>query len=229
MRTGEYFIQDDVQLPLQKYSNYVLNFALASDEVEDFNIATKRIRENYKYLFFSKITAALLALIIPIILFSGLYSRTSLKLGQNEIEAKKAELQELSVSTQDYASFMGDIEIINSSNHFLRNDRTYSRNQIKILQLFSSIVPTEIKLTALNFINATGLPDSVLVAENFQEHLEIAGFVDENRSVADIYLTDFLLQLEKMRYFRDVTILEKSEYDLSTNSELFFKLRLDMK
>ncbi|NHZ86271.1 MAG: pilus assembly protein PilM, partial [Planctomycetia bacterium] len=229
MRTGEYYIKEDVDIPLQQYPNYVLNFALAADEVEDFNVAPKRIRENYKYSFLSKITAALLALIVPLIIFTGLYSSSSLKRGQRAIEAKKAELERLSEATQDYASFMGDIKIVNSSNHFLRNDRTYSKNQIKILQLFSSIVPEEIKLTALNFVNATGLPDSVLAAEDFKEHLEIAGFVNEDKSVADIYLTDFILQLEKMRYFSSVTTLEKSEYDFSNNGELFFKLRLDMK
>lgn len=229
MRTGDYFIQDDVDLPLQQYPNYVLNFILAADEAEEFNVASKHIRENYKYSFLSKVTAALLALIVPLIIFTGLYSSTSLKQGQRQIEAKQAELQRLSVATQDYASFIGDIEIINSSNHFLRNDRTYSKNQIKILQLFSSIVPEEIKLTALNFVNATGLPDSVLAAEDFKEHMEIAGFVDEDRSVADIYLTDFILQLDKMRYFSDVITLEKSDYDFSNRGELFFKLRLDMK
>ena len=229
MRTGEYAIQDDVNIPLQQYPNYVINFALASDEVEDFNVASKHIRENYKYSFLSKVTAALMALVVPLIIFTGLISSTSLKQGQMKIEAKKTELQRLSVATQDYASFMGDIKIINSTNHFLHNDRIYSTNQIKILQLFSSIVPEEIKLTALNFVNATGLPDSVTALINFKEHLEIAGFVNEDKSVADIYLTDFILQLEKMRYFSNVIILEKSTNNFSTKGELFFKIRLDMK
>lgn len=229
IRTGEYYIQDDVDIPPQQYPNYVINFALAADEVEDFNIAPKHIRENYKYSFLSKVMAALLAVLIPIFIFTGLYSSSSLNRGQRAIEAKKTELQRLSVDTQDYASFMGDIKIINSSNHFLRNDRIYSENQIKILQLFSSIVPEEIKLTALNFVNATGLPDSVLATEGFKEHLELAGFVNEDRSVADIYLTDFILQLERRRYFSDIITLEKSENDFSNNGELFFKLRLDLK
>ena len=50
----------------------------------------------------------------------------------------KQELQRLSIDTQDYAAFMGDIKIINSTNHFLKNDRIYSENQIRMLQLFSS-------------------------------------------------------------------------------------------
>lgn len=229
MRTGEYFIQDDVDLHPQQYPNYVINFALAADEVEDFNVAPKHIRDNYKYSFLSKVMAALLAVLIPIFIFTGLYSNSSLKHGQRAIEAKRTELQRLSVDTQDYASIMGDIKIINSSNHFLRNDRIYSENQIKILQLFSSIVPEEIKLTALNFVNATGLPDSVLASENFKEHLELAGFVNEDKSVADIYLIDFILQLEKMRYFSNIITLEKSENNFSNNSELFFRLRLDLK
>lgn len=229
MRTGEYYIHDDVEITPQQYPNYVLNFALAADEVEDFNVAPKHIRENYRYSFLSKVTAALLALLIPIMIFTGLYSSLSLKRGQKAIESKKTELKRLSVETQDYASFMGDIKIINSSNHFLQNDRIYSTNQVKMLQLFSAIVPEEIKLTALNFVNATGLPDSVLAADDFKEHLEIAGFVDEDKSVADIYLTDFILQLEKTRYFVDVITLEKSEYNFTNRGELFFKLRLNMK
>ena len=124
---------------------------------------------------------------------------------------------------------MGDIKIINSSNHFLRNDRVYSANQIKMLQLFSTIVPEEIKLTALNFVNATGLPDSVLAADDFKEHLEIAGFVDEDKSVADIYLTDFNVHEFYLDYTMNVMRLEKSEYNFTNIGELFFKLRLDMK
>jgi len=229
MRTGEYYIHDDVEITPQQYPNYVLNFALAADEAEDFNVAPKHIRENYKYSFLSKVTAAILALLVPLMIFTGLYSSSSLKRGQKAIESKKTELKRLSVETQDYASFMGDIKIINLSNHFLRNDRIYSTNQVKMLQLFSTIVPEEIKLTALNFVNATGLPDSVLAADDFKEHLEIAGFVDEDKSVADIYLTDFILQLEKTRYFIDVITLEKSEYNFTNRGELFFKLRLNMK
>jgi len=124
---------------------------------------------------------------------------------------------------------MGDIKIINSANHFLKNDRVYSENQIRMLRLFSSSVPEEIKLTTLNYINATGLPDSVVTDANFREHLEVSGFVNEDKSVADIYLTDFIFELEKMKYFSDVIILEKSDNDFSANSELFFKLRLDLK
>ncbi len=228
MRTGEYYIHSDVDIPSQQYPNYVLNFALATDEVEDFNVAPIHIRDNYKYSFYSKVTAALLALFIPIFLFTGLYSSSALKIGQREIEAKKAELQRLSVDTKDYASFMGDIQIINLSNRTLHNDRTYTENQIKMLQLFSSIVPEELKLTSLNFVNGMDLPDSVLIADNFKEHLEVAGFVDEDNSVSDIYLTDFILQLEKMKYFTDVKIMQKSENKISDNQGLFFKLHLDL-
>ncbi len=229
MRTGEYYIHDDVDLPPKQYPNYVLNFALVADEVEDFNIAPKPIRENYKYSFYSKVTASLLALLVPLFIFTGIYSSTSLKRGQRAIEAKKAELQRLSVETQDFAKFEGDIETISSINHFLRNDRLYSENQIKMLQLFSAIVPDEIKLTAINFVNATGLSDTVDVTNDFNEYLEIAGFVNKDKSVADIYLTDFILRLEKMRYFSKVITLEKSEKQFINRGELFFRLRLDLK
>ena len=227
MRTGEYYFHDGVDILTQQYPNYVLNFALAADEVEDFNVAPMHIRENYKYSFFSKVTAALLALFIPIFLFTGLYSISALKLGQREIDTKKDELQRLSVDTKDYASFMGDIQLTNLSNRTLRNDRAYTDNQIKILKLFSSIVPDEIKLTSLNFVNGIGLPDSVLTKSDFKEHLEIAGFVNEDKSVSAIYLTDFILQLEKMQYFNDVIVVEKSENNVNDDDGSFFKLRLN--
>ena len=229
MRTGDYYIHDDVDIPPKQYPNFALNFALVADEVEDFNVAPMPIRENYKYSFFSKVTASLLALLVPLFIFTGIYSSTSLKRGQRAIDSKKAELQRLSVETQDFAKFEGDIEIISSTNHFLRNDRLYSENQIKMLQLFSAIVPEEIKLTAINFVNATGLKDSVEATNDFKEHLEIAGFVNKNKSVADIYLTDFILRLEKMRYFNNVITLEKSEKEFINRDELFFRLRLDLK
>ena len=97
-----------------------------------------------------------------------------------------------------------------------------------MLKLFSTVVPDEIKLTTLNFVNATGLPDSVATDVNFREHVAIAGFVNEDKSVADIYLTDFILALEKLKYFSDVVVLEKSDDDFTTDSKLFFKLRLEL-
>jgi len=229
MRTGEYYFGEDADITQPEYPNYVLNFALASDEAEEFNVASKNIRENYKYSFKSKVIAAILAMMVPLFIFSGLYSSIALKRGQKAIHSKRQELQRLSVETQDYASFMGDINIINSSNHFLKNDEKYSENQIRMLKLFSSIVPEEIKLTALNYVNATGLPDSVVTDINFRENLEISGFVNEDKSVADIYLTDFILELEKMNHFSNIILLEKSDYNFSESSELFFKLRLDLK
>ncbi|MEE8341122.1 MAG: pilus assembly protein PilM [Candidatus Neomarinimicrobiota bacterium] len=228
VRIGEYYFRDDVNITPQQYPNYFLNFALATDEVTDFNVATIHIRENYKYLFLSKIIVAILAVIIPFFLFTGLHSNSSLKRGHRAVEVKKSELQRLSVATRDYAGFVGDIKIINSTNHFLRNDRIYSENQLKMLKLFATIVPEKIKLTSLNFINAAGLPDSVVTAEDFKEHIEIAGFVNEDKSVADIYLTDFILQLERTRYFSNVRILEKSDTDIKDKSELFFTLYLSL-
>ncbi len=201
MRTGEYYIHDDVDIPPKQYPNFALNFALVADEVEDFNVAPMPIRENYKYSFFSKVTASLLALLVPLFIFTGIYSSTSLKRGQRAIDSKKAELQRLSVETQDFAKFEGDIEIISSTNHFLRNDRLYSENQIKMLQLFSAIVPEEIKLTAINFVNATGLKDSVEVTNDFKEHLEIAGFVNKDKSVADYISNRFHTATRKNALF----------------------------
>ena len=228
MRIGKYYFNDNVDMPLQQYPNYVLNFILAADEVEDFNVASKHIRENYRYSFLSKITVAILALTIPLFIFTGLYSNSFVKRGQKTVDAKREELRHFAVDTQDYASFVGDIKVINSANHFLRNDRIYSENQLKMLKLFTSIVPQEIKLTSLNFVNAAGLPDSIVTDSDFKEHLEISGFVNEDKSVADIYLTNFILQLERMRYFSNVSTLEEVESDFTDKSKLFFILHLDL-
>ena len=90
MRTGEYYFGEEAEIIPPDYPNYVLNFALASDESEEFNVATKSIRENYKYSFLSKITAAILAMMVPLFIFTGLYSNMSLKRGQKIINAKQA-------------------------------------------------------------------------------------------------------------------------------------------
>jgi hypothetical protein len=206
-----------------------MNFALASDEAEDFNVATNSIRENYKYSFWNKISIAILAILIPLIVFTSLYSAIALGRGQKEINAKRAELRKLESDTQDYSMFMGDIDIINKSYHFLNNDRTYSENQIKMLKLFSAIVPKEIKFTDINFVNATDLPDSVVTNEFFKEHLSVSGFVNQDRSVADIYLTDFLLELEKLKHFSEVLLLDKYNDENLPNNALFFRIRLDLK
>lgn len=228
MRTGEYVLSEEYDIDLPDYPNYVLNFAMASDEAEEFNVATKNIRDNYNYGYKSKITGTILAMMIPLFIFSSMYNNVKLGQEKKAIESRKSELQKLANDTKDYGRFMGDINIVNSTNHFLNNDRTYSKNQVNMLKLFSTVVPDEIKLTTLNFVNATGLPDSVVTDVNFREHLEIAGFVNEDKSVADIYLTDFILELGKLKHFSDVVVLEKTDNDFRANSELFFKIRLDL-
>jgi len=219
VRTGEYDIKDEIGLVPQQYPQYVLNFALMSDEVEKFNVSSKQIRENYKYSFYSNIIA----------IGTGLYSNFKIKRGNRIVQAKKTELQRLAVDTKDYESLVGDIKVINSSDKFLKNDKIYSDNQIRMLKLFSSIVPKELKLTSLNFVNAIGLPDSVVNAADFKEHIEITGFVENYRSTADIHLADFILQLGKMRQFSDVRTIDKSNRIYLGKDQLFFTLRLNLR
>ena len=229
VRTGEYDIKDEIDLLPQQYPKYVLNFALMSDEVEKFNVSSKHIRENYKYSFYSNIVATALAILVPIFLITGLYSNFKIKRGHEIVQAKKTELQRLAIDTKDYESLVGDIKVINSSDKFLKNDRLYSDNQIRMLKLFSSVVPEELKLTSLNFVNGIGLPDSVVTSADFKEHIEITGFVDNYKSVADIYLADFILQLGKMRQFSDVRIIDKSNSIYLDKDQLFFTLRLNLR
>ena len=229
LRTGEYMIKDEIGLLPQQYPKYVLNFALASDEVEKFNVTSKHIRENYKYSFYSNIVATVLAILVPIFLITGLYSNIKIKRGHKIIQEKKTELQRLAIDTKDYESLAGDIKVINSSDKFLKNDKLYSYNQIKMLKLFSSIVPEELKLTSLNFVNGIGLPDSIVTSADFKEHIEITGFVDNYKSVADIYLADFILQLGKMRQFSDVKTVDKSNSIYLGKDQLFFTLRLNLR
>jgi Tfp pilus assembly PilM family ATPase len=229
MRVGEYHIHDDVDIPHHQYPNYVLNFILAADEVEDFNVAPIRIREDYKYSFYSNIVAMLTVVLVPLFLVTSLYNNVSIKRGHSTVQSKKTELQQLATNTKDYESFVGDIKFINSSDRVLKNDRLYSDNQIRMLKLFSSVVPEEIKLTSLNFVNATGLPDSVVSSPDFNEHIKITGFVDNYKSFADIYLADFILRLGKMRQFSNVITVEKSNRVYLGKDKLFFTLRLNLR
>ncbi|MFC1784128.1 hypothetical protein ACFL0J_00695 [Candidatus Neomarinimicrobiota bacterium] len=229
VRAGEYDFKDEIGLSLQQYPKYVLNFALISDEVEKFNVSSKHIRENYKYSFYSNIIAAALAIFVPLFLFTGLYSNFKIKRGNRIIQAKKTELQRLAVDTKDYENFVGDIKVINSTDKFLKNDKLYSDNQIRMLKLFSSVVPEELKLTSINFINAVGLPDSIVTAVDFKEHIEITGFIDNYKSFGDIYLADFMLQLGKMRQFSDVRTIDKYNSIYLGKDQLFFTLRLNLR
>jgi hypothetical protein len=170
-----------------------------------------------------------LAILVPIFLITGLYSNIKIKRGHKIIQEKKTELQRLAIDTKDYESLAGDIKVINSSDKFLKNDKLYSYNQIKMLKLFSSVVPEELKLTSLNFVNGIGLPDSIVTSADFKEHIEITGFVDNYKSVADIYLADFILQLGKMRQFSDVKTVDKSNSIYLGKDQLFFTLRLNLR
>jgi Tfp pilus assembly PilM family ATPase len=229
VRTGEYDIKDEIGLVPQQYPQYVLNFALMSDEVEKFNVSSKHIREYNKYTFYSNIVATILAILVPIFLFTGFYSNFKIKRGHRIVQTKKTELQRLAIETKDYESMVGDIKVINSSDKFLKNDKIYSDNQIRMLKLFSSIVPKELKLTSLNFVNAIGLPDSVVNAADFKEHIEITGFVDNYRSAADIHLADFILRLGKMRQFSNVRTIDKSNSIYLGKDQLFFTLSLNLR
>ncbi|MEE9189893.1 MAG: hypothetical protein V3U16_03890, partial [Candidatus Neomarinimicrobiota bacterium] len=110
----------------------------------------------------------------------------------------------------------------------ISNDRMVSENELRLLKLFSTIVPENIKLTSLSLRDQNDPVDSLSVPVPYKEYFYLAGLVNTDKSVAEIYLTDFILQLEESPHFLGV-ILDSKEYgDETTAGNLVFAMKIGL-
>ncbi len=187
------------------YVKYALNFAHALNALPPVNLMEPAQRQSEKYLFRSNVALAVFSILSPIILVSTLLAYVgNISLG-NTLTERKSEWVNTSNELKNFHAMANDIEIWNAYVHFLNNDRAYSRNQIKMLQFLTNIVPADIKLIGLDFelLNTAGKNDGNSLGKSSQ--LTLKGVVDSPVSMADIKLTNFVMKLENEPIIKQVT------------------------
>ncbi len=228
MRCKLYKFQDGQVLPEANVPQYAINFALTNEEAESINIIPTNLRANYRYIFLNKTAGFLVALFIPIFMASIWFSSIKLERLKAMEQQKNKLWGKLSTQAKDYLGRRKDLKILNDYRILLQNDRTYSLNQIKLLKLFSNIVPPAIHLTALRF-NKVVSSDENAGEENKKEEvtdvLEVNGFVQADASVADIQLTNFVMKLEQFDFLHKV-VTSMEETSDTEDGKLFFSLKL---
>ncbi len=228
MRKGLFHFKDDGMLSSNQMPLYTINFALASEKAEKINVIPKKLRSNFKYLLLYKVAAVVSALALPIYLVSSILSGFNIKHLEKEIQTRSTAWDNLSIQAKEYIGLMTDIDILNGYRSFLENDRKHSVNQIKILKLFSTIVPNDIKLTMINFIKVSVESDANKDDTGngvFKPGLEVNGFVEAEASISDIHLTNFVMKLEHLNIFSKID-LSVDKTSKTTEGKLFFSLNM---
>ena len=230
MRKGSFHVKNDDILLNDQMPLYTINFALASENSEKINVIPKKLLTNFKYLFLYKVAAVISALILPIFIVSTIISGYNIEHLEKEIETRSKQWDKLSIQAKEYIGFVTDIDILNGYKSFLENDRKHSINQVKILKLFSAIVPDDIKLTSISFIKVSVESDA---DENdteygiFKPGVEITGFVQAEASISDIHLTNFVMKLKHLNIFSKVEY-SVDETTKNTEGKLFFSLNMEI-
>ncbi|MEE9190675.1 MAG: pilus assembly protein PilM, partial [Candidatus Neomarinimicrobiota bacterium] len=149
LRYGNYSFQEDVpEIKEKLLPVYSLNFSLAYDEVNTLNILPEDTLRSYKYTFRSKLVGALFAVMVPVFIFTALIADMTIGRLEKRLEQRENRYLELAYQTRDYTSMVKDIEILETYNLLLSNDRMVSENELRLLKLFSTVVPENIKLTS---------------------------------------------------------------------------------
>lgn len=227
VRQENFQYQDGAVLPERDLPNYSVNFALALDEAQQMNIIPPTRRSGFKYILLNKL--ALLAALILIPLFTTTLMTTNQRISdlRQQIDTKNEQWTLLSSEAREYTARFDDINILDGYRKFLRNDQTYSVNQVRILKALSAVVPSDIKLTSLNFKGEVApREEGGTVTEQVNRNLlEVRGFVQAHASVADIHFTNFIMGLENLPLFSRVEP-NLEEHSNPEEGKLFFTLNL---
>jgi hypothetical protein len=228
IRHGKYVYSNGEVLQDEMLPSFSVNFALASEEAEKINVIPQSLRSNYKYLFLSKVAAMAMVFFLPFFVSTAILSNMKIKRLDKQITTRSKQWGNLSVQAKEYFDIVGDMEILGGYRRFLINDRIYSNNQIKLLKLLSSVVPSDINLTSIKFnkeVVDKKKTEDASQPQIFEDVLEISGFVQADASISDIQLTNFVMKLEQLAIFRDIE-MNIEEYSDPTEGKLFFTLNL---
>lgn len=229
--------------PRKQLPWYTINFALANDDAEDLNVLPAQNIKNFKFILYSKLAAIVTALLIPLFLFSGFLSTANKRALETRVLEKKNEWNNLSEDTKLFSQLYNDVIILDNFEKFLEDDRTNTINSLSLLKLISSVIPDDIKLTGIQFKrdrtpltkssdegnDESGIDEAILIRGN--DLVELSGFIKTEPSVADIYLTNFIIELESLldsrnrRVFSSVNVSAK-DFARTEDGRLLFQVDL---
>lgn len=229
-RVGTIKTGPGVVIPENELPEANLNFALAEGRASRINLLPRNLVSASKFIFFNKVAIAAAIFLIPLFLGSIYFSYRELNEVKKNVVWYQNEWTQLNDETKGYYDLLNDRDILKTYGKYLHNDEVLSQNQIKLMKLFSGIVPTDIKFTSMVFskeIQAGG-SDNKNDGATFQDILRVKGFIQAEAAVADIRLTNFVIKLEEMEIFSDVEF-KMDENSKPKDGKLFFKVDLRLK
>ncbi|NOZ09152.1 MAG: pilus assembly protein PilM, partial [FCB group bacterium] len=224
LRAGKYRFNGGKVIAESQLPNFVTNFALLAKNTEPLNIIPEKKRNEYGYIFRSKLMTAAAAVLLPLFAVSGFWMSTHYDAVSVKLDEKQRLAGQLLNRKNEMLILQKDTKLIEDYYHLLENDRVYSRYQMNLLKLLSNIIPKDIKLTSLSFTketNETVDDNGVKTVNSVDDVLLLNGFVTSDVSLAHIQLTNFRLKLEQLPYFSSVSIDMEDIAEKASNKFLF--------
>ncbi|MCF7797180.1 MAG: pilus assembly protein PilM [Lentisphaeria bacterium] len=225
---------EEKTIPYEDLPLYTTLFALLNVPGNDeYNLLPDHIVQDQTLIPYATISSVAAAVLVPIILLTVVFEQMRADALQEELIRKEAPLRNISPKTEQYLGYQKDIRILSQYTDFLKTDSLKTQNYLKVMKFLSNVVPEEIRLTGLTIDRellggetTTGSEDAAttaMAASNFRDYAQIVGFVESDPSVADIRLTNFRMNLEKTRAFRNIKLNVKPR-DKNQPSRLFFEM-----
>lgn len=224
------YTDEDHPIPFDEFPNYVTLFSMLSIHDNDYNLLPQELVLDQQLIPYASVAGLAALVVIPIILLSLSMEQIRANDLAQELETKEAPLKNMSPKTEQYLGFQKDIRILNQYEGFLETDSLKSENYIKVLKFLSHIVPVEIKLTKLTIdkdlkggmiVSDSTNTGGITEGDAYRDFVLLDGFVESDRSVSDIQLTNFKMKVEKAGFFKKVKMVIKARDDKEGNRRFF--------
>jgi len=224
------YADEDHPIPFEEFPNYVTLFSMLSIQSNDYNLLPQEMLLDQQLIPYATVAGLAAAILVPIILLSVTFQQIRANDLKHELETKEAPLRNMSPKTEQYLGFQKDIRILDQYEGFLETDSLKSENYVKVLKFLSHIVPVEIKLTKLTIdkdlkggvmVSDSTNIDGVSDADSYRDFVLLDGFVESDRSVSDIQLTNFKMKVEKAGFFKKVKMVIKPRDDKEGERRFF--------
>lgn len=226
--------EEEKTIPYEDLPLYASLFALLNVPGNDaYNLLPDKIVHDQSLIPYATVSSYAAIFLVPLIALSVAMEQMRAEALQEELIKKEAPLRNISPKTEQYLGYQKDIRILTQYSEFLKTDSLKTQNYLKVMKFLSNVVPDEIRLTGLTIDRellggeSKTTPDAAsemaLSPSSFRDYAQIAGFVESDPSVADIRLTNFRMNLEKTRAFRNIKLSVKPR-DKNQPNRLFFEM-----
>lgn len=222
-RTHSFGHDSDAVIKEEEYPEFTINYALLMNEGNPVNLIEADRKKDFLYRFRLKMVYGTAAMLLPIILGLSGISYFNLKSLENDLQETKSAWTEISKGTGVFFEKADQIDMWESYEKMMKNDRTLSGNQIELLKMLSTTIPDDMMLTRVEFDHVKPEKNSDEKTLS-QQRLAISGFVQSHASIADIQLTNLVMKLESLNMFKKV--MSETEDTRGTENRLFFTMRM---